>query len=108
MFDLFNRDGGACYQGVLAELRIYDGASAFGSSYEHLYNELRQKWIGDGKVKPDPAPEVPLFARDGNVFAYVDDEKFGPSEDYQWWIDTRNFEEDMPPTTTNIWNDWAI
>ena len=46
------------------------------------------------------------FQLDG--LAYVDDEKFGPSEDYQWWIDTRNFEEDMPPNTTNIWNDWAI
>jgi hypothetical protein len=46
------------------------------------------------------------FQLDG--LAYVDDEKFGPSEDYQWWIDTRNFEEDMPPNSTNIWDDWAI
>jgi len=46
------------------------------------------------------------FQRDGRT--YVDDKQFGPGEDYQWWIDARNFEEDDAPTTENMWDDWAI
>lgn len=39
---------------------------------------------------------------------YFDDTKFGPGEDYQWWIDTRNDTADNPPTPDNMWDDWAI
>jgi hypothetical protein len=46
------------------------------------------------------------FQRDGRT--YVDDEQFGPGDDYQWWIDARNFEEDDAPTPNNMWDDWAI
>ena len=46
------------------------------------------------------------FQLDG--LTYVTDEKFGPSDNYQWWIDTRNFEEDNPPSRDNFWEDWAI
>ena len=46
------------------------------------------------------------FQRDD--LTYVDDERFGPSENYQWWIDTRNFKEDSPPNADNVWDDWAI
>jgi hypothetical protein len=46
------------------------------------------------------------FQRDGR--AYVDDNQYGPGEDYQWWIDARNFKEDDVPTADNMWDDWAI
>ncbi len=39
---------------------------------------------------------------------YYDDDDFGPGEDYQWWIDTRNYQSDVPPTGDNMWDDWAI
>ena len=39
---------------------------------------------------------------------YFDDDEFGPGEKYQWWVDTRNFREDVPATTDNIWSGWAV
>ena len=39
---------------------------------------------------------------------FFDDLEFGPGPDYQWWVDTRNFREDVPPTRDNLWSDWAI
>lgn len=39
---------------------------------------------------------------------YFDDEVYGPGERYQWWLDCRNFVEDEPPTSTNLWSGWAI
>ena len=39
---------------------------------------------------------------------YVDDPDYGPGADFQWWIDTRNFEGDVPPTADNMWDDWGI
>lgn len=39
---------------------------------------------------------------------YFDDEKFGPGEKYQWWVDTRNFRQDVPATPDNLWHGWAI
>ncbi len=41
-------------------------------------------------------------------FTYYDDDEFGPGAKYQWWVDTRNFREDVPPTADNIWDGWAI
>ena len=41
-------------------------------------------------------------------FTYFDDDEFGPGEQYQWWVDTRNFREDVPATADNIWHGWAI
>ncbi|MBF67559.1 MAG: hypothetical protein CMQ29_07675 [Gammaproteobacteria bacterium] len=46
------------------------------------------------------------FQRGGKTW-YDDDER-GPGDIAQWWIDTRNFREDPPPTQDNIWHDWAI
>lgn len=40
--------------------------------------------------------------------SYFDDEEFGPGEKYQWWVDTRNFHEDIPATPDNIWHGWAV
>ena len=40
--------------------------------------------------------------------SYFDDDQYGPGEKYQWWVDTRNFQEDVPATADNIWHGWAI
>ena len=40
--------------------------------------------------------------------SHFDDMEFGPGARYQWWIDTRNFREDVAPTEDNMWRDWAI
>jgi hypothetical protein len=53
-FDLFNRDGLQTYQGLIAELRIYNDAATFGNDFAGLYGELRQKWI------PEPASALLL------------------------------------------------
>ena len=59
------------------------------------------------KGKPMVRPIVPCdFQRAG--LTYADDTDFGPGEDFQWWIDTRNTIEDFPTTTDNMWDDWAI
>ena len=39
---------------------------------------------------------------------YIDDLEYGPGPIYQWWVDTRNFVEDVPSTKTNMWDSWAI
>ncbi|MEC7658294.1 MAG: hypothetical protein VX416_18375, partial [Pseudomonadota bacterium] len=46
------------------------------------------------------------FQRAG--LTYADDTDFGPGEDFQWWIDTRNTIEDFTTTTDNMWDYWAI
>ena len=46
------------------------------------------------------------YEREG--FSYFDDDEFGPGEKYQWWVDTRNFREDVPATANNLWHGWAI
>jgi hypothetical protein len=40
--------------------------------------------------------------------SFFDDNEYGPSEKYQWWIDTRNYREDVAPTATNLWAEWSI
>ena len=39
---------------------------------------------------------------------YFDDDEFGPGPDYQWWVDTRNFREDVAPSKVNLWSHWGI
>ena len=39
---------------------------------------------------------------------YWDDLEYGPGPDYQYWVDTRNYEEDVAATPTNMWDRWAI
>ena len=46
------------------------------------------------------------YQRDGDT--WFDDVDYGPGSDRQWWIDTRNFREDVPATTDNIWDGWAF
>ena len=46
------------------------------------------------------------YQRDG--MTYFDDDEYGPGGKYQWWVDTRNYREDVPTTADNIWSGWAI
>lgn len=46
------------------------------------------------------------FQRDGLTYFDVLDR--GPGPNHQWWVDTRNFREDVPPTEDNVWDAWAI
>jgi hypothetical protein len=46
------------------------------------------------------------YQRDG--FTFFDDPVEGPGPNHQWWVDTRNFREDVPPTPDNIWDGWAF
>ena len=46
------------------------------------------------------------FQKDG--YTFYDDDDLGPGARRQWWVDTRHFREDLPPTPDNIWGDWAI
>lgn len=46
------------------------------------------------------------FQRAGG--SYRDEPRFGPGEEFQWWIDTRNVDDDTAPSDDNMWDDWAI
>jgi hypothetical protein len=46
------------------------------------------------------------YQRSGHTL--YDDETFGPGSTYQWWVDTRNFREDVPATAENIWDGWVF
>jgi len=46
------------------------------------------------------------FQRDGMRF--FDDLVEGPGPNHQWWVDTRNFHDDVPPTADNLWDGWAF
>ena len=46
------------------------------------------------------------FERAG--LTYFNDDEYGPGEKFQWWVDTRNFREDVPATEDNIWHNWAV
>lgn len=46
------------------------------------------------------------YQRDG--FTFFDDLVDGPGPSHQWWVDTRNFREDVLPTPDNIWEGWAF
>jgi len=39
---------------------------------------------------------------------FYDNEVEGPGPNHQWWVDTRNFKEDVPPTPDNIWDGWTF
>jgi hypothetical protein len=56
-FDLFNRDGGQTFQGMVAELRVYNDAADFGNDYGALYAELNNKWL----AVPEPGT-LAIFA----------------------------------------------
>lgn len=40
--------------------------------------------------------------------SYYDDLEFGPGPMYQYWVDTRNFREDVRATPSNMWSDWNV
>lgn len=46
------------------------------------------------------------YQRDG--LTLFDDDTYGPGSGFQWWVDTRNFREDVAPTPTNLWQQWRL
>ncbi len=40
--------------------------------------------------------------------SYFDDLQHGPGPMYQYWVDTRNFREDVPATLDNMWSNWNV
>ena len=40
--------------------------------------------------------------------SYFDDLIYGPGPAYQYWVDTRNFREDVASAPDNMWSNWAI
>lgn len=40
--------------------------------------------------------------------SYYDDLEFGPGPMYQYWVDTRNFREDVLATASNMWRNWNV
>ena len=51
---------------------------------------------------------VPLDYQNNRNYTFFEDEERGPGEKIQWWVDTRCFEEDEPPTPENMWNAYAF
>lgn len=57
--------------------------------------------------QPVPRLIVPCdYQREDRTF--FDDLVNGPGPNHQWWIDTRNFHEDVPSTPDNIWDEWVF
>lgn len=46
------------------------------------------------------------YQRDG--FTFFDNLIEGPGPCHQWWVDTRSFQEDVPPTPDNVWDEWTF
>jgi hypothetical protein len=46
------------------------------------------------------------YQRDGSTF--YDNLVEGPGPCHQWWVDTRSFREDVPPTPDNVWDGWTF
>lgn len=46
------------------------------------------------------------YQREG--LSYYDDLQYGPGPLYQYWVDTRNFREDVAATRDNMWSNWNI
>ena len=50
----FHRSSSLRFRGLVAELRVYNGASAFGGNYNALISELYNKWIAPSPPSPPP------------------------------------------------------
>ena len=65
--------------------------------------------INSSATSPKPVLRliVPCdYQQDG--FTFYDDLIEGPGPNHQWWVDARNFREDIPATPDNIWHNWAF
>lgn len=51
-FDLFNRQGGQTFQGLVSELRVYNDTDSFGNDFGALYSELNNKWFATAVPEP--------------------------------------------------------
>jgi hypothetical protein len=65
-FDLFNRNGGQTFQGLVADLRVYNSTDDFGGDYGALYTDL------SSKLSPVPVPaSLPLLLAGIGLFAGI-------------------------------------
>jgi len=46
------------------------------------------------------------YQKDG--LTYYFNMSHGPAPNRQWWVDTKNFREDVPATEENMWDGWAF
>jgi hypothetical protein len=44
-WDFFHRGGQQTFQGLVAELRLYNDRAEFGGDFAGLYNQMRAKWF---------------------------------------------------------------
>ena len=64
-FDFFHRDGNQTFQGLVAELRVYNDRDEFGGDFGSLHSEMYAKWIqtsvidSDGDGVPDDEDAFP-------------------------------------------------
>lgn len=60
--------------------------------------------VVDGDV-PSVRVLIPIdFNRAG--WTFYDDDEHGPGAKAQWWVDSRNFREDLAPGAGNLWDGW--
>lgn len=63
-FDLFNRDGGQMYAGLVAEFRVYTDKAGFGNDLQALYDELYDKYIDIGESPVNNLPGAQIVDED--------------------------------------------
>lgn len=51
---------------------------------------------------------VPVDYQNDRGYTFYEDEERGPGEKIQWWVDTRCFREDIPPTADNMWDAYTF
>lgn len=49
-WDFFHRDGNQAFQGLVAELRLYNDRAVFGGDFAGLYNQMRVKWFNAAPI----------------------------------------------------------
>ncbi|MEM7365109.1 MAG: phytanoyl-CoA dioxygenase family protein [Pseudomonadota bacterium] len=58
--------------------------------------------------KPVVRLAVPVDYQNDRNYTFYEDEERGPGEKVQWWVDTRCFKEDVPPTADNMWDAYTF
>lgn len=87
-FDFFHRDSGQTFQGLVAELRIYNDRADFGGDFAAVYGEMYAKWI---QQAPTAAAGGPYNGDEGSVIAMSGATAADPDMDmltYAWTVDS--------------------
>lgn len=90
-FDFFHRDGGQTFQGLVAELRIYNDRADFGSDFASLHNELYAKYFAIVNEAPTANAGGPYNGNEGAAIAMsgasASDADVDPLT-YSWSVDS--------------------